>query len=138
VANLQQSNELSLQAVKKAADALAASHASYERLCALMCDAEAKRNAIEDALLDGRVQLQQLQKEVGDVEAECRRDEDALRDLQLKDAAAAGGSVQVSAQPLYNQHPVLFIRAVYLSRTSLTWWSRRRRSCCCPAAASAR
>jgi chromosome segregation ATPase len=114
VANLQQSNELSLQAVKKAADALAASHASYERLCALLCDAEAKRNAIEDTLLDGRVQLQQLQREVEEVEAECRRDEDALRDLQLKDAAAAGGSVQVSAQPRYNQYPVLFFVSMVL------------------------
>jgi chromosome segregation ATPase len=114
VANLQQSNELSLQAVKKAADALAASHASYERLCALLCDAEAKRNAIEDTLLDGRVQLQQLQREVEEVEAECRRDEDALRDLQLKDAAAAGGSVQVSAQPRYNQYPVLLFVSMVL------------------------
>jgi hypothetical protein len=121
VANLQQSNELSLQAVKKAADALAASHASYERLCALLCDAEAKRNAIEDMLLDGRVQLQQLQKEVEEVEAECRRDEDALRDLQLKDAAAAGGSVQVSAQPRCNQYPVLLLVSMVLP----IWHARR-------------
>jgi hypothetical protein len=41
------------------------------------------------------LQLQSLQKDVGDIEAECRRDEDVLRELELKDAAAAGGSVQV-------------------------------------------
>ena len=95
MANLQQSNELSLQAVKKAADALAASQSSYERLCARVRDAECKRNALADTLLDRRIQLQSLQKDVGDIEAECRRDEDVLRELELKDAAAAGGSVQV-------------------------------------------
>jgi hypothetical protein len=95
VANLQQSNELSEQAVKKAKEALAASQSAYESLCERVQKAEVRRNAIEDELLDGRVQLQALQKEVGDIEAECRRDEDVLRDLELKDAAAAGGSVQV-------------------------------------------
>jgi hypothetical protein len=109
VANLQQSNELSLQAVKKASDALSASQSSYERLCVLIRDAELKRNAIEDSLLERRVQLQQLQKEVGEVEAECRRDEDVLRDLQLKDAAAAGGSVQVGELQLYDQFSVSII-----------------------------
>lgn len=95
MANLQQSNELSLQAVKKATDALAASQCTYDLICASIRDAEFQRNALEDALFDRRVQLQALQKDVGEVEAECRRDEDALRDLQLRDAAAAGGSVQV-------------------------------------------
>jgi len=52
---------------------------------------------------------------VEEVEAECRRDEDALRDLQLKDAAAAGGSVQVSAQPRYNHYPVLLFVSMVLT-----------------------
>lgn len=106
VANLQQSNELSLQAVKKATDALAASQCTYDLICASIRDAEFQRNALEDALLDRRVQLQALQKDVGEVEAECRRDEDALRDLQLRDAAAAGGSVQAEAQLLLSSRRV--------------------------------
>ena len=125
VASLQQSNELSLQAVKKAADALAASQSSYDRLCASIRDAEVQRNALEDALLDRRVQLQALQKDVGEVEAECRRDEDVLRDLQLRDAAASGGSVQVRAFSCCPSFVDCFIDFLI----------RRRRSCSCLVAA---
>ena len=128
VANLQQSNELSLQAVKKATDALAASQSSYERLCARVRDAESKRNALEDSLLDRRIQLQSLQKDVGDVEAECRRDEDVLRELELKDAAAAGGSVQVP----------LFCAVVHSFNTAFTLFNRQRLNCCCQVAAFVR
>ncbi len=125
MANLQQSNELSLQAVKKATDALAASQSSYDVLCASVRDAEVQRNALEDALLDRRVQLQALQKNVGDVEAECRRDEDVLRDFQLRDAAAAGGSVQV--------HPRSCARS--LNTRSIYFFHRRRHNYCCLVAA---
>jgi hypothetical protein len=96
---LQQSNELSQQAVKKAEDALKASQGTYEQLCKGVRDAELQRNSMEDALLDRRMQLQALQNSVGEIAAACRREEDMLRDLELKDAAAAGGSVQVLAFP---------------------------------------
>jgi hypothetical protein len=115
--------------VKKAKEALAASESEYKRLCARVQEEEVRRNAIEDELLDGRVQLQALQKEVGDIEAECRRDEDVLRDLELKDAAAAGGSVQV---------PFRVLCASRFPNATNTFPPRRPRpSSFCPAAASA-
>ena len=109
VADLQQSNEMSLLAVKKASDALADSHESYQQLCSRIRDAEAQRITLEDTLLDRRVQLQALQTDVGNIESECRRDEDALRDFELKDAAASVGSVQVLTLLLF----LIFRRSVY-------------------------
>ena len=73
---------------------LSASQSAHRLLCDRVEEAEVRRNRIEDALHDRREQLQALQRQVADMEAECRRDE---WDLKLKDAAAAGGSVQVPA-----------------------------------------